>query len=274
MHLSLALLFLLTLAQAPPLTKAEQFQEAARKGDVGAVKKLLDEGVDVNTKFRYDVTALIYACDHGHLDVVKVLLERGADMSARDTFYGLTPLAIATAPAQQKKAVHTEIAALLIEKGAPDKQDALLWVSQSGDTALVKVILDAGDLPPDVLSSALELAMAAQQAQTAALLEARGAKPYQDFKMDGALLAKLPGTYRSASGSELTLIPAGARITLGPPDAPPEQRLTMVATGPQAFKAIGAQVAISLQVEGERVTSFSSTQGSKPAVVYVRVEGK
>ena len=91
----IALAAVFALAQAPPLTKAEQLQDAARKGDAAAVKKLLDEGVDVNTKFRYNATALFYACDHGHLEVVKVLLDHGADMSIKDTFYGFTPLMLA-----------------------------------------------------------------------------------------------------------------------------------------------------------------------------------
>ena len=124
---------------APPVAKAEQFQDAARKGDAEAVKKLLDEGVDVNTRFRYDATALFYACDHGHLEVVKVLLERGADMSIKDTFYGFTPLALATGPAQKKKPEHFEIAKLLIQKGAPGKETALTDASESGDTALAQV---------------------------------------------------------------------------------------------------------------------------------------
>ena len=92
----------LALAQAPPLTKAEQFQDAARKGDAAAVKKLLDEGVDVNTKFRYNATALFYACDHGHLEVVKVLLDKGADLAVKDTFYGFTPLMLATEPGAEE----------------------------------------------------------------------------------------------------------------------------------------------------------------------------
>ena len=33
--------------------RAEALAEAARKGDAAVVKKLLDEGIDVNTKFRY-----------------------------------------------------------------------------------------------------------------------------------------------------------------------------------------------------------------------------
>src|SRR3954470_10403005 len=87
-----------TLLQAPPLTKAEQLQDASRKGDAAAVKQLLDDGVDVNTKFRYDATAIFYACDAGHVDVVKVLLDKGADLGIKDTFYGFTPLMLAVSP--------------------------------------------------------------------------------------------------------------------------------------------------------------------------------
>ena len=139
MKLVIALAAVLALAQAPPLTKAEQFQDAARKGDAATVKKLLDEGVDVNTKFRYNATALFYACDHGHLEVVKVLLDRGADMAVKDTFYGFTPLALATGPAQKKKPEHLEIAKLLIQKGSPGKDTALSGAVQSGDATLAKV---------------------------------------------------------------------------------------------------------------------------------------
>src|SRR6476660_123508 len=99
MQLLVTFFALLALAQAPPLTKAEQLQDAARKGDAATVKKLLDEGVDVNTRIRYNATALFYACDHGHVEFVKVLLAHGADMSIKDTFYVFTPLALATEPA-------------------------------------------------------------------------------------------------------------------------------------------------------------------------------
>src|SRR6187401_2538951 len=125
MQLLVTLAAALALAQAPPLTKAEQLQDAARKGDAATVKKLLDEGVDVNTKFRYNATALFYACDHGHVDVVKVLLDKGADLTVKDTFYGFTPLMLAVSPAQKRRPEHTEIAKLLIAKGAPGKEGAL-----------------------------------------------------------------------------------------------------------------------------------------------------
>jgi len=109
MTAALLLMLSLSLGQAPTATKTEQLQDAARKGDAATVKRLLDEGVDVNTKFRYDATAIFYACDAGNLDVVKVLLDKGADLTTKDTFYGFTPLMLAVNPARKKTPAHTEI---------------------------------------------------------------------------------------------------------------------------------------------------------------------
>jgi len=273
MKLLIALAAVVALAQAPPLTKAEQFQEAARKGDAATVKKLLDEGVDVNTRFRYGATALFYACDHGHVEVVKVLLDKGADMTLKDTFYSFTPLALATGPAQKKKPEHSEIAKLLIQKGAPGKELAMTSAIQSDDAALAKVILESG-LQPAHLTDALEMAKSRNKTEMVALLEQAGAKPYEDFKIDPAMLAKFAGTYKGPTGNELTIAPAGARVTVGPPTASQAQRLTLVATGEKAFKAIGPPVTVTFQVEADKVTGFTLTQGANPAQVYTRVEGK
>jgi ankyrin repeat protein len=274
MKLLIALAAALALAQTPPLTKAEQLQDAARKGDAATVKKLIDEGVDVNTKFRYNATALFYACDHGHLEVVKMLLDHGADMNVKDTFYGFTPLMLATGPAQKKKPEHAEIAKLLIAKGAAGKEIALNSAIQSGDASLAKAVLDSGGVPANNLSEALEMAKAANKPEMVALLEQAGAKPFEDFKIDPAMLARFAGTYKGPSGNELTVVPSGARITIGQPAAPPAQRLTLVATADKAFKAIGAPITITFLVEGDKVPSFTLTQGANPGAVFTRVEGK
>eukprot|EP00919_Chromeraceae_sp_WS-2016_P073298 GHVR01173313.1.p1 GENE.GHVR01173313.1~~GHVR01173313.1.p1 ORF type:complete len:119 (+),score=12.21 GHVR01173313.1:1059-1415(+) len=46
--------------------------------------KLLIEGSDVNTVSKDGVTALMYASINGNLEVVKLLIEKGADVIAKD----------------------------------------------------------------------------------------------------------------------------------------------------------------------------------------------
>src|SRR5262245_45626385 len=70
----------------------DHLYEAVRKGDASAVTALLDKGADVNAKFRYGATALFKAAERGNLEIVKILLARGADVGVKDTFYGATAM--------------------------------------------------------------------------------------------------------------------------------------------------------------------------------------
>lgn len=273
----LAILFIsaLTLAQAPALTKAEQFQDAARKGDAAAVRKLLDEGVDVNTKFRYNATALFYACDHGHVEVVKVLLDKGADLTVKDTFYGFTPLMLATGPAQKKRPEHTEIAKLLIAKGAPGKEIALNSAVRSGDASLAKVVLDSGGVAAANLSDALEMAQAQKKTEIAALLEQAGAKPHEELTMEPAQLQRFAGTYKNPAGNDVSVTVAGTRLSIGGPTTPAAQRGTLAAKDATTFRGVGMQgTSFVFKVEGDKVTGFTLTPAQGNPVVYTRVEGK
>ncbi|HYT68846.1 MAG TPA: ankyrin repeat domain-containing protein [Vicinamibacterales bacterium] len=272
MKLLIALTAALALLQPAPLTKAEQLQEAARKGDAVAVKKLLDEGVDVNTKFRYGATALFYACDHGNLEVVKVLLDKGADMSLKDTFYGFTPLALAVSPAQKKKPEHAEIARLLIMKGAPGRENALGPALQSGDLALAKVILDAG-VADQAKTDALETAKALNKPDVVTLLENSGAKPYEEFKMDDAQLARFSGTYRLSNGPNEVVITAGKGRLIGTPVGGPPSQLSP--RDAKTFRLIGQSGAtLTFSMDGDKVTGFALSGPGRPTVTYNRVEGK
>ena len=263
------------MTQAPPPTKAEQLQDAARKGDAAAVTKLLDDGVDVNTKFRYNATALFYACDHGHLEVVKVLLDKGADLTIKDTFYGFTPLMLAVSPAQKKKPEHTEIAKLLIAKGAPGKDDALSGAIESDDAALVKFILDSGGIPAPKLSEALEVAKSQKKTEMASMLENAGAKVPEEFKIDAAQLERFAGRYKNAGGNELIVVVSGARLALGPAAAPPDQRVALAAKDATTFRAIGmGGMSIVFKIEADKVTGFTLMPPQGGPVVYTRTEGK
>ena len=43
------------------------------------VRFLLDNKADVNATNNYGTTPLIYACRRGHIDIVRILIESGAD---------------------------------------------------------------------------------------------------------------------------------------------------------------------------------------------------
>jgi hypothetical protein len=65
--------------------------DAVYEGDLEKVKKLLDEGEDINAKDDYGRTPLHYASINGDLDIIKFLVEKGANVNAKDD-YGRTPL--------------------------------------------------------------------------------------------------------------------------------------------------------------------------------------
>ncbi len=89
----------------------QPLQSAAISGDNDAVKRLLNEGADVNAKYDYDYTALMYAASSALNDTVKLLIENGADVNAKNRG-GATALTIAA------RSGNAETAKLLAEKGA------------------------------------------------------------------------------------------------------------------------------------------------------------
>jgi ankyrin repeat protein len=265
------LLVLATVAQPQPATpsdKADALSAAARKGDAAAVKKLLDDGVDVNTKYRYGVTALTYACDHGHVEVVKALLDHGADVNVKDTFYGLTPLMIAVSPAQKRKPEHNDIVKLLLAKGATGKDAALLNVIDEPDVALIKIILDAGGFQADTLSTALESAKNDKRADVVTLLEQAGAKPFPEVKIDDAQLARYAGTYKNPAGNEFVFTIVDGKLGFQPGG----QRRTLAPTDEKTFRVIGAPgVTLTFRIEDGKVAGLTLNRGGN-TTNYARVE--
>ena len=65
--------------------------EAARTGNIEAVKQHLAAGADVNAK-RYGWTPLHYAVYYGHKEIAELLIAKSADVNARTKSDGDTPL--------------------------------------------------------------------------------------------------------------------------------------------------------------------------------------
>ncbi|KAH8689906.1 hypothetical protein BGW36DRAFT_307105 [Talaromyces proteolyticus] len=110
------------------------------------VKQLLDAGADIESKdSRYDRTPLVWASMKGHEAIVKQLLEAGANVESKDSKYGRTPLLWATMNG------HKAIVKQLLEAGANvESKDSkygrtpLLWATMNGHKAIVKQLLEAG----------------------------------------------------------------------------------------------------------------------------------
>lgn len=183
----------LTLTIPTPIfadERGEQLLAATRKGDLATVRRLLDEGADVNAKTRYDSTPLFFACDRGHLEIARLLIERGASLNVKDNFYNATALGLALG----KK--HDDVVALLIEKGV-DASEALRGSVREADMKLFQLILDKGRLTQDMLDDALLVLSVSRSEKNegmAKVLEDKGAKAI-NYPVDEATLKDYEGRY-------------------------------------------------------------------------------
>ena len=57
---------------------------SAKKGHIDCLRVLLDAGADVNAKNEDGNTSLIYSAKKGHTDCLSALLDAGADVNAKD----------------------------------------------------------------------------------------------------------------------------------------------------------------------------------------------
>ncbi len=91
---------------------ADPLIEAARRGDLAAVSTLLDQGADANTAAGDGMTALHWAAERGHGDVLTRLLAGGANPGAKTRIGDHTPLHLAS------RGGHTALVRALLESGA------------------------------------------------------------------------------------------------------------------------------------------------------------
>jgi hypothetical protein len=299
-------------ARAPQTTSpaanamSEELWEAARAGAVTRLTRALDNGADVNAKTRYGVTALIFAADKGHLDAVRLLLDRGADMNVQDTFYGGRAIDMAM------QNTHPAVVLLLLERGSKGAPGVLSGAVQRGNAPIVKAALASSDITAAHLTSAMEAAKRVGNAEIIGLIEAKAAALAATpaagaVTIDRATLESYVGNYRldstgvtvtialGAEGLNLTL-PGQPTMTLIPKSRtsfgiPQTDVLTiafaggggtierMIVTQPNATQtfervAAGAPPAVATPAPGASVPAASSAPPADPAAPRARTAAR
>ncbi len=135
-------------AQAAPKAVAktqediDNFIASAREGDLAAVQKYYNEGGDVNARAENGTTALMWAAQRGHAEVVTFLAAVGADVNATDKYRDEPVLMWAV------KKGHKAVVEALIAKGADVnlgdqfKETPLMDAARYGHIEIAKMLLN------------------------------------------------------------------------------------------------------------------------------------
>ncbi len=129
-----------------PTVKAPDIsiEDAAREGNIEAVKQHLASGADVNGESEYGITPmkgtpLHQAVSQERHEIIELLIAKGANVNVRDIAFTLTPLDWAV------KLNKTETIKLLQKHGGKSSaEDSIHIAAQLGNFEAVKKHLDAG----------------------------------------------------------------------------------------------------------------------------------
>jgi hypothetical protein len=265
------IVFCLAAVLIPAACRADAGEDllaAVRKGDAARVKALLEQGVDVNAKSPYGATGLFFAADRGNMEITKILLDHGADVKVKDTFYGATAVTWAVNKS------NVDMVTLLLNKGAPGAEDGLELGVSKANVELVKAALEhKGEIKPEKLSMALATATKENHADIAALLKNAGAvlpvKP--NFQIDPEVLKSYAGTYAS-DNFELKFSVADGKLTGGPMGQKADAWDALDNTRFQHPEDLGVKLAFTA-ANGKAVSVTVTGFGDKP-MVFKRAEAK
>ncbi len=164
---------------APTPPAADVLLEAARRGDAAVVRALVAKGVNVNAAPGDGMTALHWAAERGHQDVVTSLLGAGARVSAVTRLGGYQPLHLAA------RAGHAAVVTALLAGHAPAAAPtttgatALHFAAAAGSAPAVTALIAAGAAvdarEPQWGQTPLMFAAAAGRTDVVRVLAARGA---------------------------------------------------------------------------------------------------
>jgi outer membrane protein assembly factor BamB len=251
----------------PPSGNAQALLDAARAGDRQRVEALLAGGADVNARSRYGVTAVGFAADRGHMEIVRLLVARGADLAVTDSFYNSRPIDFAL------RGGHLDIALFLLESGSPGAAGVLAAGIRARDQRAVRAALASRRLDAQTLAGAVALASAQNgDAGIAALVKAAAdaapAAAPPVISVAPERLRSLEGRYQNAAtGAAVVVAVDGQALTLAA-DGQPTLRLLPIE--PQRFTVADApEMTVSFSGRGGMVERLSIARGAS-SVRYER----
>lgn len=201
------------VAQSGPRSSDERLWRAARDGHVYVAREALDAGASCDTVVE-GRTPLDVASAHGRLEIVELLLERGAHVDATSED-GWTALATAVECDERDVAMRLLAAGADATLAPRYEGSPLHLAARSGALELIRALLEAEPSliagPIDMYGrSALGVAVAEGQRATAELLLDRGADLEAASSAGATSLAIAAGLGRDACAA--LLIEAGARL--------------------------------------------------------------
>ena len=136
--------------------------DACGNGQFAAIQLLLAHHFDINRQLLGQGTGLHHAINHGEgggapngrLDVVRFLIENGADQNVRHGEWKATAIDFATYTGR------TEIVDYLLQQGADDLDTALHTAVSQGHLEIIKLLLKKGADPDTVRQFALDRQLA------------------------------------------------------------------------------------------------------------------
>jgi len=137
------------------------------ESDVKMMKLLIDHGAKVNAKNASDSTALMYAATN--LAKTRLLVDAGADVNATNK-RGATPMSVAVTSFGS-----TAVLKLLTSKGAKPEDRLMALAASKGDLEAIQFLLSIGVPPGDSTGAAISAAITARCEACARLLVEKGA---------------------------------------------------------------------------------------------------
>lgn len=253
------------LGQTSKQALNDQLYEAVRKGDLAAVTTLLDQGADVNAKFRYGATALFKAAERGHTEIVKLLLARGADVTVKDTFYGATAMTWAL------DNDHVDVVTAILAKDTSEAGDVLMTGVREGKPALVTTALATGKVNAVTLTGALVLATDDKdKTEIVEMLKKAGAVPPP--AIDAAVAQSYVGKYKDEAGTEISITLTDGKLSAVPTGQRP---FALMAIDTTTFKPVAFEgIVLSFKVESGNATSVELKRGTNTTLLKRVVETK